>query len=73
MPRIETAPGIFCDGNVLAFASKERIDLAWHDYCELALKLSANPRLMIDRPHQEAMAKAHDRWRRLFLAAEGAE
>lgn len=56
--------------DVIAFVSQDRIDAAWSDYAEQARKLRSNPSLLADRAFNERLTRLHERWRRLFLAAE---
>lgn len=56
---------------VLTFSSEARVDAAWRDYVALCEAAEAEPGLKLDRTHVNAMIRAHDRYRRLFLAAEG--
>lgn len=57
--------------SVIELASPPRVDEAWEQYQSLAVQLRDNPHLLADRSFNERMAKAHERWRRLFLMQEG--
>lgn len=53
-------------GQVIELASDRSVDAAWEAYAALARQLSDKPALIADRGFNEQMARAHERWRRLF-------
>lgn len=46
------------------------VDAAWERYAELARAYRDNPALAADRAHCEALVRAFQEWKDLFLAAE---
>lgn len=56
--------------NVIDLVSPERVDHAWESYRVLAARLRNAPELLLDRKFNEEMARAHERWRKLFMAME---
>lgn len=55
-------------GAVVPLVRQSDVDEAWEVYCVLARQLAVTPHLIADRSYNEALARAHERWRRLFLA-----
>lgn len=53
--------------NVIELASPTAVDQAWNEYVVLALQLRQDHSLLSDRDFNQRMAKAHEKWRRLFL------
>ena len=68
--RLEIAPGVFRDNNVVELASVERVDQAWQLYADKAAELVDNPHLLCDRGFNEELARRHERWKRVFLIQE---
>lgn len=68
-PRLEHAPGCFSDvpANVVELAS---VESAWERYASLVQQQRGDERLLTDMPHQQAIAKAWEAWRRLYLVSE---
>ena len=60
-------------GQVVTLASPRSIDEAWAQYQSLAIQIADDAHLLADRAFNEQLARAHERWRRLFLMAEAAE
>ena len=55
------------------FATRADVDAAWARYAEEAKKLADDPKLLIDRPFRENLARLEKEWQRLFMAQEAAE
>jgi hypothetical protein len=55
---------------VLPFGSTSQEDEAWDDFERVATRLLAEPKLLCDRTFMESHARAHERWRVLFLMRE---
>jgi hypothetical protein len=53
---------------VIPIVAKDAVEDAWEAYAALASQLIGQPHLIADRAYNEAMARAHDRWRKLYLA-----
>lgn len=58
-------------GAVVHIASEESVETAWEAYAVLARQLSTDATLIADRTFNERMARAHERWRRLFMIQDG--
>jgi len=52
--------------------TKAAVESAWDRYSGLVTQAKANGALWADRQHIEATFKAHEEFRRAFLAMEGA-
>lgn len=52
---------------VVQMVSESAVDEAWEQYAVLARQLRDNPDLLSDRAFNERLARAHEKWRRLFL------
>ena len=46
------------------------IDDAWNRYCALVQAQRDDERLLTDRGHQEAVCRAWNHWRRLYMQTE---
>lgn len=57
-------------GEVVTFANKTSVDEAWETYASMARAQAANLELTHNLPFQQQMIRAHDRWRRLFIAQD---
>lgn len=54
--------------NIATLPTPAAIDEAWERYAALARAVTENPSLLLDREQAQAMAVAHDEWRKLYLA-----
>lgn len=54
------------------FASEADVDAAWERYASEAKRLVDDPKLIIDRPFRENLARLEREWKRLFMAQEAA-
>lgn len=57
-------------GEVLSFASQSSVEDAWEVYASMARAQAADIELTHNLIFQQQMIRAHDRWRRLFLAQD---
>lgn len=55
---------------VIPLVSPQAVDGAWDAYVALAVRLVDQPHLIADRSYNEAMARAHEKWKRLYLLQE---
>jgi hypothetical protein len=54
-------------GAVFELVTPERVETAWTAYQQLAVQLRDDPHLIADRTFNQDMARAHEKWRRLYL------
>jgi hypothetical protein len=68
---LEIAPGVFrpCPDNVTPIVSASAVDAAWDEWCALVDQRHRD-NLWKDPAHNQRMARAWDRWRRLYLQTE---
>lgn len=59
-------------GNIIELASEAAVNAAWNEYAALAVQLRDDPHLLVDREFNKQMARAHEKWRRLFLIQDRA-
>ena len=57
--------------NVVRLYTPTEVDRLWDEYAALARAVRVNPALVEDRPHNEAMIKAHARFAKALTALEG--
>lgn len=58
--------------NVVRLYTPNELDRLWEEYAALARATAADIRLLSDRRHIEAMARAERRFRTAYLASENA-
>lgn len=57
--------------NVIPLIRPESIDAAWEEFAKHASRLHDEPRLILSRSYMEQHIRLHERFRRLFLRANG--
>lgn len=55
---------------IIPLRSPDRADRLWEDYHALAQAAINCPALLLDREHVEATIRAHERFKRAFLAVD---
>jgi hypothetical protein len=56
--------------NVVRLHTPSEVDRLWEEYAAMARAARANPALLDDRLHNEAMIRAHRRFAAAFAASE---
>jgi hypothetical protein len=56
--------------NIVRLYTPTEVDRLWDEYAAMARAARDNPALLDDRPHNEAMIRAHRRFATAFAASE---